>query len=377
MEDVSNRFPYDTFTIFGDFNMPYADWNRDLDRGPSCSAKAGSSRLQAEFVKVVSNSLDFLNFTKINDNHNVHGSLLDLIFTNHNPDKCRVAIDPLLPVDDYHPPLLLDLVIRSGSVQANTSLNHNTRSDFKNANLSAICTYLGEIDWSNLLTTATVDESVDIFYSHLYIAFDYFVPVKNFKTSSFPLWFNRDLINLILAKKAAHAKYKRTRNLNDYLQFSFLRVLTSELSDQCYSDYIMKTENSIIANPNRFWVYVNSIRQINDITSQMCLGDKHADTNESIANLFSNYFNSVYTTPTEELEFQTALFDVFDFSFVDIAAEDIKVKLMNLDVNKGARPDGVPPSLIKSCCLALIEPLQIIFNKSIINGYFPSVWKMV
>lgn len=95
-----------------------------------------------------------------------------------------MAVDSLQPVADCHHPILLDPVIKSGSPETDTNINHNTKPDFNNANFSAICSYLEQIDWSTLLTTATVDEAVDILYSHLYLDFDYFIPIKNSKTSN-------------------------------------------------------------------------------------------------------------------------------------------------------------------------------------------------
>lgn len=103
----------------------------------------------------------------------------------------------------------------------------------------------------------------------------------------------------------------------------------------------MRPENSMITNPKRLWVYVNSIRHNDDIPNQMSLGDEHADTNKSIANLLANYFKSVYACRTE-LNFQLSLSDIIYFSFVNIGAEDVKLKLMNLDATKGAGPDGFP-----------------------------------
>lgn len=116
------------------------------------------------------------------------------------------------------------------------------------------------------------------------------------------------------------------------------------MSDQCYNDYIMRTENSIIANPKRLWVYVNSIKHNNDIPSQKSLNDEHADTNESIANLFANYFKLVYTSSTG-LNFVPSLSNIIGFSFVYIDARDIKLKLMKLNTSKGAGPGGAtsPP----------------------------------
>ncbi|KAG6442559.1 hypothetical protein O3G_MSEX002405 [Manduca sexta] len=35
-----------------------------------------------------------------------------------------------------------------------------------------------------------------------------------------------------------------------------------------------------------------------------------------------------------------------------------------------------PPIFIKRCAKVLIKPLNIVFNKSLVEGYFPDIWKL-
>lgn len=42
---------------------------------------------------------------------------------------------------------------------------------------------------------------------------------------------------------------------------------------------------------------------------------------------------------------------------------------------KGADPDRIPLFLVKECANKLSQPLFIIYNKSLSEGTFPSVWK--
>lgn len=58
-----------------------------------------------------------------------------------------------------------------------------------------------------------------------------------------------------------------------------------------------------------------------------------------------------------------------------ISKSTILSKLKKLDVRKDAGPDSVPPSILKLCCFAFIEPLSILFNLSLTSGIFPCLWK--
>jgi len=50
--------------------------------------------------------------------------------------------------------------------------------------------------------------------------------------------------------------------------------------------------------------------------------------------------------------------------------------LNSLDTNSGTGPEGVPSSFLKACGSILVNPLYLMFNKSLTIGYFPNIWKM-
>ena len=63
-----------------------------------------------------------------------------------------------------------------------------------------------------------------------------------------------------------------------------------------------------------------------------------------------------------------------DLPLLDI--NDIDRLIKGLDRNKGAGPDGFPPSFFKDASKAIAVPLLLIFNASIRERSFPSIWKM-
>lgn len=63
---------------------------------------------------------------------------------------------------------------------------------------------------------------------------------------------------------------------------------------------------------------------------------------------------------------------IHDFTF---SKELIFDNIKKLNVTKGPGPDGVPPALVKSCCSSFVEPLFLLFNKSLKEATFPLLWK--
>lgn len=172
----------------------------------------------------------------------------------------------------------------------------------------------------------------------------------------------------------AHLNYKRSRKLSDYQHFSELRAQCKTQSDSFHENFIVKSENSSIANPKHFWNFINSVKKISNLPNHVFLENHHADTSEGIAELFSRYLMAVYGPPVSS-DTQFVSKNSIEFSYVYISKDDIFCILYKLDSNKGADPDGIHPSLIRSCCSSLIHPLYLIFDKSITEGFFPGEWK--
>jgi hypothetical protein len=49
--------------------------------------------------------------------------------------------------------------------------------------------------------------------------------------------------------------------------------------------------------------------------------------------------------------------------------------LLELDVSKGAGPDGIAPLILKKCASAFTRPLSLLFNRSL-STCFPDRWKL-
>ncbi|MCG7879605.1 MAG: reverse transcriptase family protein, partial [Candidatus Thiodiazotropha endolucinida] len=58
-----------------------------------------------------------------------------------------------------------------------------------------------------------------------------------------------------------------------------------------------------------------------------------------------------------------------------ISVQDVTDVLNNLDVKKACGPNHLNPRLLKEGAPILSQPLSVLFNRSLSQGYFPSLWK--
>jgi hypothetical protein len=64
------------------------------------------------------------------------------------------------------------------------------------------------------------------------------------------------------------------------------------------------------------------------------------------------------------------------FGALQFILDEVQSVLLELDVSKGAGPDGIPPLFLKNCASDFARPLSLLFNRSIPICVFPDRWKL-
>lgn len=150
-----------------------------------------------------------------------------------------------------------------------------------------------------------------------------------------------------------------------------------ELRNSAFRSYIGRLESNIKRDPSSFWSFVKSRKHGHGIPLDMVYGDCRANGFRESANLFAEFFSTVYSndqcdaaesTPNNPRHLHLPV--------LEVSARDVSTALATLDASKGAGPDHLPPVFFKHCAPSLTLPVSIIFNKSLSNGVFPDVWKI-
>ena len=110
-----------------------------------------------------------------------------------------------------------------------------------------------------------------------------------------------------------------------------------------------------------FWRLVIERRSTSGIPTVVRHGDSESNNAKSAANLFADYFESVYAPgqstpsppcgPPNQVINECTLFH-----------ESVLNALQQLDTNKGAGPDGLPNFIIKGLAAEMATPLVHLFN---------------
>lgn len=361
--------------LMGDFNIPELGWNFC----PTASYLIPDNPMVAISSKSKYNSDALLetmslgSLKQYNSIKNQNLRILDLVLSNSLNVSVGTAI-PLLNLDRHHPALEVELKVFVQSKQPNR--NNHPRYNFNKCDYPHIKHDLSNIDWHlELKQEHDVDTNVNVFYAILNDIIKKHTPLMINKNNSYPVWFSTSLIKCLSEKNKYHKRFKKYGNPRDYDTFAMLRSRCKALLKSCRKSFLSLTEESLKGNPKFFWKYVNA-RKPFALPQTMSYSSQSASDDKDICELFSQYFSSVFNNTQNnantELEQPVSSGNLANIS---VSIQDVKVKLKLLDGSKGAGPDGIPPKFLKACSTELSLPLSLIFNKSLSQGVFPSIWK--
>ena len=108
----------------------------------------------------------------------------------------------------------------------------------------------------------------------------------------------------------------------------------------------------------------------------MNLDSLNANTDYSKANLFNQYFHSIFHGPTS-LPYIDDLPSIHgSLHSITITIQDVYDVLFSLDVEKSVGIDSISPRLLQSCASALCELFYHLFSQSLHHATLPSCWKI-
>ena len=130
----------------------------------------------------------------------------------------------------------------------------------------------------------------------------------------------------------------------------------------------------MLSNSKFFWSYdARKHRASNPIPTSVYLGEKYANEDNGKADLFASHFTKFYSTENVSKLARQNVYCILGSA--EISREGLLEALMQINANKRAGPDGIPPPFLKECAKPLVEPFYIIFNLSLKKGCFPTGMK--
>lgn len=360
-----NLQPKDRLMILGDFNLPNVEWEYVDDILTPINLKADTECFISDIL-----SLGLKQCVTIKNNF---GNVLDLAFLPMDHEVRVSVCDDLAGSSSiFHSPL--NILVLFEFCEPVSDKVESFRYNFIKGDYCSFNSLLEGYDWASWSSINNIDAMLKEFYSIIYQGIDKFIPKILFSRIKKEPWYNNQLINLKNRKDKAHKRFKMSPNASNYAAFDVLRKKYTYLNRFLYNNYILEIESNIRSRPDRFWKFVNSNRNSSGYPTTMFLQERVCDNLLDACNLFADFFESVYTVktclpnPTNDLSCP-------QFLGFRLEIDDVLSELLELNVNQSAGPDSVPPLVLKMNASVIAQPITDLFNKSLADGYFPSLWK--
>jgi hypothetical protein len=352
------------YVILGDFNVPNVSWKSPSE--PICVLpNIVSTHLLDE---IVSNfNMEQFCLTHTRGNHT-----LDLCLSNLGKIKVDVG-DDILNSDHRS----LSVYIQGfNKHHRNIVVPEREIYNYKKANWTHLTADLAVIPWSEFLLNCSIDECTDTFYDLVIAAIKDHVPRIKLRRRV-PPWYDAELIKALKLKELRYRTKKRFKTTENYQLFKEARLCFQQMAKSKYLAYVVALGEDVRHDPKRFFAFAaTSVKGSKSrIPGVVQFDGREAEDDQSQANLFNSYFKSVFAEDDGAAypALNTQLTEILrSFS---ISRLEVKSELESLNVHKAMGGDGLPAVVLKNCADELSIPLTIIFNRSIDEGFFPTIWK--
>ena len=381
---ISGLSPTPDIIMGGDFNLPHASW-------PEGMPSNGASNDEKTMLNTLNELCNDLFMTQyVTEPTHKDGNTLDLVFTNNSSLIHSCTIVPVLHSTTHHSIVQIETLYKV-KCESNTDSNRATKTMFNTLNFysdeidwNLLIESLNKINWKELLNENDPNTMLDIFHTKVYEVCCEHVPLKSTmdqKKNSKLIRFRRSLtkrrrkiVKRLINVTSDTAKNKINGELLEIekkLQKSF-RDSLSYMED--------KAVKAIQVNSKYFFSYVRSKAKVKSKIGPLLNKDgKLTNNNHEMAEILSDQYTKVFSTPSTqpnaaENEQPNPNLKTF-LSNIEINEADFQEAIESLSPNAAAGPDGFPAILLKKCKDNLVQPLTILWRKSLHDGIVPDKLK--
>ncbi|XP_062716091.1 uncharacterized protein LOC134291840 isoform X3 [Aedes albopictus] len=375
MSVVETASATDEIIVIGDFNLPGISWRS------SCNGFLYPDVEHSSIHNGASKLLDCYStatLRQINQVTNENNRCLDLCFVSAQEEAPVIIEAPLPLVKDVNHHKALVITLHDHQISLAQSIS-SVFYDFRKADHQSIIEYLAAIDWNDVLDERDVDIAARTLSHILGHIVDRHVPKKIRANNDHP-WISRDLRRMKTTKRAALTRYSKYRTFSLREHYTRLNSAYKVASRLCFNRYQRKIQQNLKSKPQEFWRFVNEKRKESGLPTTMTLDEKVASTPDTICQLFAEKFSSIFCNETlpaaiiAEAANNVPLVEDTWANFV-VDATMICDAAARLKTSTKPGPDGIPSDFLKKHIESLLIPILHVFNLSLSNGVFPSIWK--
>lgn len=346
--------------LMGDFNYGDIDWSLGM-------SEDGAPYETQAFLDCIDNNY------WIQHVHDAtrHDKILDLVFTLE-PDLVEnvTTVGPLGDSDHR----MLTFAINWSSAD-DVVHNRVDRYDYGKMEVDKMKQDFRQIEWRDILT-GTIHDCWSTFKGILLDAECKYTPkYKNRSAVKKKIWMTHKSIRLIKRKHKAYQRYKDS----SHPACMRLNKLAKKELRKARQHFERKLVENIKVDVKSFFAYANGNSNIR-VKPGPLVDDAGicAATDMEMVEEFNRFFASVFTQERPEeikISAQSVPYDGPILTDFDITTDMVAKVLDSIRPDKSIGADDINPRLLIAMKEELLEPVTLLFNKSLTEGKVPGDWK--
>lgn len=234
--------------------------------------------------------------------------------------------------------------------------------------------------FKNNFHARSVNENWKIFTEIYRNSVDNFVPKKDIKNSSYPIWYTNKYIRLLRKQEKLHKKAKKSNTSYDKETFSTYRSMVQKEGRLIHKNFMTNVLGKSLheSNGKTFYRYVNSMKKSNkDLPPLYNCSINKTLANETIdkLNILNKQYKQVFTIEDSNNIPNFEMLTNEKMQKINITETGVAKLLKELDSNKSFGSDEIHPKILKECHLQIARYLVLMFNQSLEVGETPEDWK--
>ena len=355
---------------------------------------------QHRFILVGDFNYSTINWANINapgvrrEDRTFHEAVIDNLLYQHvdRPTRYRVGQNPtrddlVISSDgetvnniNYYPPLgksdHICMIISVSCKVTLKDLRSKNRILYHRGNYEQMRMAIRQVNWDELLNNCDTSAAWLRFKDIVLSLVKKFIPsaASNVNRRRKAPYLNRDAMDKVKEKNRAWKTYIKEGTPESHERFANLRNELRHLTRQQKSNFEEQLAIEAKGNPKAFWNYVRSKSSTKEEIPVLSYGGRTGTTNVEKAEMLNDFFSSVLVN--EPLHNLPQLDDPVEImEDITISTETVLKKLLALNPNKSAGPDGIHGRVLKELANEVAVPLTTIFTRSLEEGVIPQDWR--
>ena len=315
-------------------------------------------------------------------------TLIDNLFISR---KLQYSYESHIILDDLSDHLAC-LTIIKGLTIVKRGKEIQTIRNLSPKNTSNMNEKLAEINWEGILQNKTTEESFNCFHSKLTQILDEVSPEmhKIINTKRIPIdpWMTKGILNSLARQKALYLEQLNSSTELKVLKYKSYRNQLKKIIRKSKQTYYLNKCKAFKQDSRKLWNLINCTlnNKENKENSIECLrinGTTKYNA-QSITTEFCNHFatvgeNFANKLPTPRVPINKYIDRItrseYSIFLTPTSKTEINELIKELPNKKSSGHDSISNTLLKALSPSLLVPLEIIFNKSLSEGHFPSIMK--